>query len=115
MLGGDDDRVEVVRTVLRVIGERHLGLPVGTQVRDDTFLADLGQPSGQPVGRGDRQRHELGGLVGGVTEHQALVTGTGLVVGVVLVTVVGAVLVGGVDAVADLLGLLADGDVDATG
>jgi S-adenosylmethionine synthetase len=33
----------------------------------------------------------------------------------VLVAVIGAVLVGGVDAVADLLGLLADGDIDATG
>lgn len=83
---------------------------------DDALLTHLGQPARQTVGRGDGQRHQLRGLVGGVAEHQALVSGTGLVD--VLVLVVGgtaADLVGRVDTVTDLLRLLADGDVHPAG
>lgn len=61
----------------------------------------------------DRQRHELGGLVAGVAEHQALVAGA-LLVELVLVAL-DALLVGGVDALRDVRGLGADGHRDAAG
>ena len=61
----------------------------------------------------DRQRHQLGGLVAGVAEHQALVAGA-LLVELVLVAL-DAVLVRGVDALGDVRGLRADGHRDAAG
>ena len=42
-------------------------------------MRTCGQPAGEPVGQRDRQRHELGGLVAGEAEHQALVAGALLV------------------------------------
>jgi hypothetical protein len=61
----------------------------------------------------DRQRHQLGGLVGGVTEHQALVAGA--LAGHLVLVGVGARLVGGVDALGDVGRLRADRDADAAG
>ena len=74
VLGGDDDGVDGDRLVV-LVDDGDLGLAVGPQVGHRPVLADRGQPAGQPVGQRDRQRHELGGLVGGVAEHQALVAG----------------------------------------
>src|SRR3984957_13846859 len=59
-------------------------------------LADLGQPARQAVGESDRQRHQFGGVLDGIAEHQALVARALLVQ-----RVTGALdprLVGGVDA-----------------
>ncbi len=74
VLAGHDHGVQAHRLVAVVL-DRHLGLAVGAQVRDGAVLAHAGEAPGQPVGQHDRQRHELGGVVAGVAEHQALVAG----------------------------------------
>ena len=74
VLAGDDDGVEADRAVAVVL-DGDLGLAVRAQVRHRAVLADRGQPLGQPVRERDRQRHQLGGVVAGVAEHQALVAG----------------------------------------
>ena len=74
VLRGDDDGVDGDRPVV-LVDDGDLGLAVGAQVGHRAVLADRRQPAGQAVGQRDRQRHELGGLVGGVAEHQALVAG----------------------------------------
>ena len=79
VLGGEHHGVDADGTVLVVVLDGDLGLAVGTQVGERAVLADLGQPLGEPVRDRDRQRHQLGGVVGGVAEHQALVAGALLV------------------------------------
>jgi len=63
------------------------------------------------MGEVDRQRHQLGSVQAGVTEHQSLIARTLLVH---RVNAAGAVLVGRVDALSDVRGLLADRDRDTT-
>ena len=58
-----------------VILHGDLGLAVGTEVVHGAVLAHLGEAAGHFVGQGDGQGHELRGLVAGVAEHHALVTG----------------------------------------
>ena len=111
MLGRQDDGVEPDGLVA-VVADGDLGLAVGAQVGDLAALADGGQALGQPVREVDRQRHQLGGVLAGVAEHQALVAGTLLVE---RVDATGAVLVGRVDALGDVGALLADRDLDAAG
>jgi hypothetical protein len=53
VLGGHDDGVHADRPVALVL-DRDLALAVGPQVVDDALAADLGEPSGQPVGQHDR-------------------------------------------------------------
>ena len=67
--------------------------------------------SDEPVRDGDRQRHQLGGVVAGVAEHQALVAGALLVHRVD--GLLGARLDAGVHALRDVAGLPADGHHDA--
>ena len=74
VLGRHDHGVEGDGAVT-VVRDRHLGLAVGAQVGHLAALAHLGEPLGEPVGQPDRQRHELGGVVAGVPEHEALVAG----------------------------------------
>ena len=100
VLAGDDDGVEADRLVVDVL-DGDLGLAVGAQVGHGAVLADLGEPLGQPVRQRDRQRHQLGGLVAGEAEHQALVAGA-LALERVLDALAGARLVGGVDALRDV-------------
>ena len=73
-------------------------------------LAEAGQLAVEAVGEHDRGGHELGGLGGGVTEHDALVAGAHL--GVLLA--LGLALV---DALGDVRGLLGEqvGDEDLVG
>ena len=67
----------------------------------------------QPVRQRDRQRHQLGGVLDGVAEHQALIAGA---LGVQRVAcALDAGLVGGVDALGDVGRLGADADVHAAG
>ncbi len=61
----------------------------------------------------DRQRHQLGGVLDGVAEHQALVARALEVQRVLLA--LDARLVGGVDALGDVGRLRADADVHAAG
>ena len=76
-------------------------LPSGRRYGHGAALADRGQPAGEPVGERDRQRHQLGGVVAGVAEHQALVAGA-LPVQRVVRRPADAVLVRVVDALRDV-------------
>ena len=111
VLGGQHDGVEPDGLVA-VVGDGDLGLAVGAQVGDLAGLADRGELLGEAVREEDRQRHQLGGVVARVAEHQALVAGTLLVE---RVDATGAVLVGRVDALGDVGALLADRHLDAAG
>jgi hypothetical protein len=113
VLGGHDDGVDGDRPVV-LVDDRDLGLAVGTEVGHRAVLAHRRQPAGEPVRQGDGQRHQLGGLVGGVAEHQALVAGP-LSLDLVLGRAGGARLVGGVHALRDVGRLRADGHADAAG
>jgi hypothetical protein len=75
--------------------------------------ACLGQPLGQPVRQGDRQRHQLGRVVARVPEHQPLVAGALLVE--LVVVALDPVLVGVVDALGDVGRLRPDGHRHAAG
>jgi hypothetical protein len=70
-------------------------------------VADRGEAVRELVGQGDRERHELLGLVAGVAEHHALVTGAGDVE-LVVIGRIGAGLIRGVDALRDVGRLLVD-------
>ena len=104
VLAGDDHGVERHGAVA-VVRDGDLGLAVGAQVGQHAALADRGEALGQAVRQEDRQRHQLGGVVAGVAEHQALVAGALLVE---RVDAAGAALEGGVDALGDVRALLAD-------
>ena len=110
VLGRQHDGVQPHRGGAVVL-DGDLGLAVGPQVVQHAVLADLGQPAGQPVRQRDRQRHQLGGVLDRVAEHQALVAGA---LGVQRVAgALDARLVGGVDALGDVGRLRADADVHA--
>ena len=114
VLGGEHDGVQAHGPVA-VVADRHLGLAVGAQVGDLALLADLGEPLGELVRQVDRQRHQLGGLVAGVAEHQALVAGALQVQRVRAVRTALAVLPRLVDALGDVRRLRADRDLDPAG
>jgi hypothetical protein len=81
-----------------VVLDRDLALAVGAQVGQLAGLAHLGELAGELVGQRDGRGHQLGGLVGGVAEHHALVAGAA-----------------GVNALGDVAGLLVDGGDDGAG
>ena len=62
------------------------------------LLRTVGQLAAELVGQRDGRGHQLGGLVGGVAEHHALVAGAA-----------------GVHALGDVAGLLVDGGDDGAG
>ena len=74
MLRADHDRVDPHGPVA-VVFDRDLALAVGPQPIDLALLPHARQPVENAVGQGDRQRHQLGRLVAGIAEHQALVAG----------------------------------------
>ena len=113
VLGGEDDVGDRHRPAV-LVAHRDLRLAVRAQVGQHLGLADLAEPARQLVGQGDRQRHELRGLVAGEAEHHALVAGA-LRVEDVLVVDVRARLHGVRDALADVRRLLVDGDQHAAG
>ncbi|GHI90340.1 hypothetical protein Sxan_77040 [Streptomyces xanthophaeus] len=112
VLRGDHDGVQADGGAAVVL-DGDLGLAVGTQVGGRAVLADLGEAAREAVGQLDGQRHQVRGLVGRVTEHQALVTGALLVQSVVIA--LDPRLVGRVDALRDVRGLRADGHRHAAG
>ena len=89
------------------------GLPVGTEVGQHAVAAGGGEVLRQPMRGMDRQRHQRGGVVAGVAEHEPLVAGAEE--GEVLGGRVAARLEGGVHALGDVRGLGADGDLHAAG
>src|SRR5216683_3645938 len=75
MLGGENDGVDHRRLASVPVADRHLDLAVGPEVVESLRPAHLGQPPRQPMGIGDRQRHQLWRLVASETEHHAGVAG----------------------------------------
>ncbi len=69
---GDDHGIQPHGLAVHVL-HADLGLAVGAQVVQQPGAADFAQLGHQLVGQHDGQRHQLGGLVAGVAEHQALV------------------------------------------
>ena len=75
MLGGNNDGFHSHRLAV-FISHRHLSLAVRAQVRQRAVLADFGQAACQTLCQSDGQWHEFRRLIGGITKHHALVTGT---------------------------------------
>ena len=74
VLRRDDHGVHAHR-LIAVVLDRDLALAVGPQPVDLAAAPHRGQAAGEAVRQHDRQRHQLGGLVAGEAEHQALVAG----------------------------------------
>ena len=75
MLGGDQDRINTLRFPVSVF-DRDLALAVRAQPRQGAVLADFGQLFAEAVREVDRHRHQGGGLIAGISEHDTLVAGT---------------------------------------
>ena len=116
MLGRDQDALDLDRALVAVlvdlVAHRHLRLAVGPQIRQHVGLAHLREPVRDPVRELDRQRHQLGRLVGGVAEHHPLVAGADLVDRVAVAVLHLERLV---DALRDVGRLLVERDDDAAG
>jgi hypothetical protein len=109
MLGRDDDSVNAERddsTAIVGVLNSDLGLGVGSQPWEGAVLAGAGHGRVQLVGEEDGQRKELGGLIGGISEHDTLVTSTELLESLLVVETlsnVGRLLLNGNEDVACLV------------
>ena len=63
-----------------IVFNGNLALAIRAQIIHRAVFAHFGQALGQLVGQADGQRHQLGGFVAGITEHHALVAGTGNII-----------------------------------
>ena len=79
VLRRNDDRLDAHGFVAFVL-DRDLALAVGAEEVDLAGLAHRGELPRQRVGVHDRRGHQLGRLVAGVAEHQALIAGALLLV-----------------------------------
>ena len=107
VLGADNDGMHTEGndgTVIMLILYSDLGLGVGSQPRDGAVAAGSRHGSVQLVGELGGQGEEFWGLVGGVSEHNTLVTGTELLESLLVVQTLG-----------NIGGLLLDGDEDVAG
>lgn len=107
VLGGDDDGVDADgdhAAVLLLVLDGDLGLTIGAQPLEGSVLANVGETLAEAGGEEVGEGHELGGLIGGVAEHDALVTSADLLDALVEV-----------DALGDIGALLLDGDDDVAG
>lgn len=107
VLGGDDDGVDADgdhAAVLLLVLDGDLGLTIGAQPLEGSVLANVGETLAEAGGEEVGEGHELGGLIGGVAEHDALVTSTDLLDALVEV-----------DALGDIGALLLDGNDDVAG
>ena len=93
--------IDAVRLAVH-IAHGHLAFGIGPQKGQAAVASQLGLAFDQAVGIVDGRRHELGGLVAGVAEHQALIAGPGVEV----------VVAGMVHALGDVIGLLVVADHD---
>jgi hypothetical protein len=101
VLGAQHHGVDAVRLAVD-IAHRDLALGVRAQEGQAAVLAQLGLALDQAVRVVDRRGHQLGRLVAGVAEHQALVAGAGVQV----------VVAGVVHALGDVVALLVVADHD---
>ena len=99
MLGGDDHIVNALHAAVRGILYGNLALAIRAQPVEVAVLALGSELLGELMGIGDGGGHELFGLVAGIAEHHALVTGAqGL-----------GIVIGAVNAHGDVAGLLVNG------
>ena len=109
VLGGDDNGVDAERddrAVVVCVLNGDLGLGVGPEPRDGAVVAGVGHGLVKLVGELDGEGEVLGGLVGGISEHDTLVTGTELLESLIVVKTlgnVGALLLNGNEDVAGLV------------
>ena len=104
VLGGDDDGVDTEGldgTVVVGVFDGDLGLGVRTNPRDGSVEAALLHDAVKLVGEQKSEGEELRGLVGGISEHDTLVTSTELLKGLIVVK-----------TLSDIRGLLLNGDQD---
>ena len=108
VLGGNDDGVYAQRdgsTVILLVLDGDLSLGVRAEPWESTGPARNGKSSVELVCEDDGQRHELLGLVGGIAEHDTLVTSTDGLKGAVVKTLgdIGGLLLNGNENVAGLV------------
>ena len=112
MLGGDNDGVHAHGTAA-LVAHGHLGLAVGTQVRQGAVVAHLGEALGQTARKIVRHGHKRRGLVGGIAEHHALIARTDKIDGVGGLARLGLIRL--IDTLGDIGALLMDKAHDAAG
>lgn len=79
VLSGDDDGVDAEgdgSTTFLLVLNGDLSLGVGAEPRKDIGATSDGQSAVEFVGKHDGEGHELLGLIGGISEHDTLVTST---------------------------------------
>ena len=102
VLGGNDDGVDTERnnsTIVVLVLNRDLGLGVRAEPGQAAVAASSRHGGVELVGEEEGQGEKLGGLIGGIAEHDTLVTGTEVLEAVVEVK-----------ALRDIGRLLLDGD-----
>ena len=107
VLGRDDNGVHALGndgTAVLLVLDGNLGLGVGTQPGQGAVTASLGHGGIELVSEEESEREELGGLVGGIAEHDTLVAGTELLKSLVVV-----------ETLSNVRRLLLDGDEKVTG
>lgn len=107
VLSRDDDSVDAERddgTIVVLVLNGDLGLGVGTEPGERAIAAGGRHGSVKLVGEEESEGEELGGLVGGITEHDALITSTEVLEAVIQVK-----------TLSDIGGLLLDGDEEVQG
>jgi len=107
VLGGDDDGVDALGdggAIVKLVLNGDLGLGVGAEPAELSAAPELGHLHVELVGEHEGEGHELGGLVGGIAEHDTLISGSGVLD-----------LALNVDSLGDIGGLLLDGDEDVAG
>jgi hypothetical protein len=109
VLGGDDNSVDAKRldaTVVVGVFNGNLGLGIGAQPGDGAIVTGSLHGGVELVGEEDSQGQELRGLVGGIAEHDTLVTGTELLKSLLVVETlsnIGGLLLNGNQDVASLV------------
>jgi hypothetical protein len=109
VLGGDDNSVDTLGddgTAVVCVLNSDLGLGVRSQPWDGAVLAGIGHSLVELVGEEEGKGQELRGLVGGISEHDTLVTGTKLLESLLVVETlsdIGRLLLNGNEDVACLV------------
>ena len=111
MLGRQHHGVHPNGLAVLIVLHGDLGLAIGAQIVNQALLAHICQALGHFLRNGDRQGHQLRGLIAGVAEHHTLVAGA-----VVQGGIAGALgLQALIHAQSDVAALLVDIGDDGTG
>ena len=107
VLGGDQNRVDRHGLIV-LVNDTDLGFAIREQVVEGAVVTDLCQSPRETVGDADRQRHQLRSFITGVAEHDALISRTHLVERVT------SMVIGFINALGDVRGLLIEGNQHST-